>query len=416
MRGRRIDFIGFLGLSGAMFFIACLYLSPAQWIPQTEVLRPALLSAALMLGGVILARIRYGEPIQFAGGIGAAMCALFVFAGMSSLWAINPQSSKEFFAEAIKLVAVFIGMVTVLKTPKHVRLAMLTAALCSMVPGNGTLHRYQNSIGLVEGFRGNWLGHMANPNQLAMIMAVTVPWSLFLWSKSRGIWKHVLLVAAGLQVSAIVATHSRGGALGLGAAMLAYALLSQNKARSMLLVALASVALVTFAPRSFWERTGTIETYELDASAMGRIRAWETGFKAFRDHPLLGVGADNYHRSWNIYTPRNIREHAYTAHNMWMQVLVELGLIGITAFVTMFLLIVAGLWKARRVPEFSGEARTILASLVALVVCGTTGGYAFNWFFYMVLGLAGAIIVRSRERAHTEAQREPANGEELAVA
>jgi O-antigen ligase len=293
---------------------------------------------------------------------------------------------------------------------------MLTAVLCSMVPARGTIYRYQNGIDLVEGFRGNWLGHMANPNQLAMIMAVTVPWSLFLWTRSKGFWRHILLVAAGLQVSAIVATHSRGGALGLGAAMITYALLSQNKARAMALVVIAAIALAIFAPKSFWERTGTIETYEMDASAMGRIQSWETGFKAFRDHPLLGIGADNYHLSWNIYTPRNVREHAYTAHNMWMQVLVELGLVGITAFTTMFLLIVAGLWRARKNPVCGGEARTILSSLCALLVCGTTGGYAFNWFFYMVLGLAGAIIVRSREWAKTEAVKEPANGKELAVA
>ena len=416
MNQRRIDFISLIGLGGALFFIACLYLSPAQWIPATEVLRPAMLSAVLMLGGMMLARLRYGDRIELAGGIGVAMGALFGFAAMSSLWAINPQSTKEFTAEAVKLMAAFVGLVSVLRSPKHIRLAMLTAVLCSLVPGQGTLHRYQNSIGLVEGYRANWLGHMANPNQLAMIMAVTVPWSLFLWSRSRGFWRHILLVAGGLQVAAIVATHSRGGAIGLAAGMLAYALLAQNKARSMLLVGLSAVALVTFAPKSFWERTQTIDNYQMDASAMGRVRAWETGFKAFADHPLLGVGADNYHRSWNIYTPRNVSAHAYTAHNMWMQVLVELGLIGMTAFSTMFLLIVHGLWKARKVPELAGEARTILASLTALIVCGTTGGYAFNWFFYMVLGLAGAVIVRSRERTQAETQRGRSDGEEFAVA
>jgi O-antigen ligase len=416
VKSRRIDFIGLMGYGGALLFIACLYLSPAQWIPATEVLRPAMLSAVLMLGGVLLNRVRYGVPIQFAGGIGVAMCTLFGFAAMSALWALNPENTKTFTADAIKEVAAFVGIVSIMTAPNRLRAAMLTAVLCSMIPAQGTVERYQNGIDLVEGYRGNWLGHMANPNQLAMIMAVTMPWALFLWTKSKGLWRHILLVAAGLEVSAIVATHSRGGALGLMAAMLAFALLSQNKARAMLLVVLSAIALVVFAPRSFWERTGTIETYQLDASAMGRIKAWETGFKALRDHPILGVGANNYHLSWNVYTPRNIREHAYTAHNMWMQVFVELGLVGMTAFATMFVLILWGLWKARRNPVCGGEARAILASLCALLVCGTTGGYAFNWFFYMVLGLAGTIIVRSREWAQAAEKKEPANGEELALA
>jgi purine-cytosine permease-like protein len=59
-----------------------------------------------------------------------------------------------------------------------------------------------------------------------------------------------------------------------------------------------------------------------------------------------------------------------------------------------------------------GEARALTSSLIALVICGTTGGYAFNWFFYMVLGMAGAVITLAREAA----AEEHAHGLELALA
>jgi O-antigen ligase len=79
-----------------------------------------------------------------------------------------------------------------------------------------------------------------------------------------------------------------------------------------------------------------------------------------------------------------------------MQVAVELGLFGLAAFATMFALMLRGLWRARARPGLGAEARALLASFAALLVCGTTGGYAFNWFFYMALGASGAVIAATR--------------------
>ena len=72
------------------------------------------------------------------------------------------------------------------------------------------------------------------------------------------------------------------------------------------------------------------------------------------------------------------------------------------AFVVMLSLLVRGLWKARAHAELGTESRALLASLIALIACGTTGGYAFNWFFYMVLGLAGAVVAHARISAVKE--------------
>ena len=130
---------------------------------------------------------------------------------------------------------------------------------------------------------------------------------------------------------------------------------------------------------------------------MGRIQSWQTGLRALEDSPLLGIGANNYQLAWDVYAHRNVREKSYASHNMWLQVTVELGLIGLGLFVTMFALMSRALWRARFHPEVGFRARALLSSLAALVICGTTGGYAFNWFFYMVLGLAGSVIACARE-------------------
>lgn len=399
---RRLDLIHGLGYGGACLFVACLYLSPAHSMPALAFLRPAMLGAASMLIALALRRVMRGEPMRLAGGVGGAMTVLFALLLLSPLWALDPTIASGFSFGAIKLILVYAGLVSVLRRPALVQGAMTAGVFASVVPAIGTLQRYNAGIGLVEGFRGAWIGLLANPNELAMVMAVTVPWTLHLAQTRRGPVRLVALAALGLECATVVVTHSRGGALGLALALLGSALLSTQKARAIGLGLLAAGAMVVFAPQSFWNRTQTIGHYQLDASAQGRLKSWDTGFTALKEHPLLGIGAGNYQVAWNRYQPRNTRERSYASHNTWMQVVVELGTAGFAAFLTMLLLLARGLWRLRQDPENGALARTLLISLATLALCGTTGGYAFNWFFYMVLGLAGAVLANARQAAALE--------------
>ncbi len=391
MSHRRWDFIALLSFGGAVLFIVCLYTSPATLFPALAPVRPALLGASAMLLGMGLHRLLRGGRWRLDAPL-TAMLLLYAWAGLSINWALEPTRARGFFVEAVKLVLAYVAIVAALDRLGRLRRAITIAALASAVPAIDTLQRFNRGEGLVEGYRAAWIGLLANPNQLAMVMAVTVPLTLGAALHHTGRKRVGLLILAAIQSACVVVTYSRGGALGLAAAFLSFALFARHKLRALLLVTVGVIALFALAPRSFWERTGTIGHYALDASAMGRIRAWETGFRALGDRPVLGVGAGNYVQSWDRYQPRSGREHAYASHNMWLQVLVELGVVGLSLFVAMFLTLLWGLWAARRAPSVGTEARALLASFVALMVCGTTGGYAFNWFFYMVLGLASAVV------------------------
>lgn len=399
LSGGRVDLLDLLGAGGAYLFVISLYTSPAHLFPVLEVLRPAMLAATATLVAVALRRVLRAERVRGAGSVGVAMTVLFVIVAASPLWALDIGRASGFALGSVKLLAAFIGLAGTLRTPRQIRTVLVVAALASIVPAWGTIERWRGGIDLVEGFRGAWIGLLANPNQLAMLMAMTVPWTLASWERSQGPFlRAALLLAFGLQCATVVVTHSRGGSLGLATAVTAWALLSQNRGRAFGLGAAAAVAVLLFAPESFWQRNETIQDYEMDASAQGRLRSWEAGWRALGESPLLGVGADNYLAAWNRYMPRNIREHSYTAHNTWMQVTVELGLLGLAAFVAMLLATARGLWKMRDDVELGREARGMLASLLAILVCGSTGGYGFNWFFYMLLGIAGALLSQTAVR------------------
>lgn len=413
MSERRIDLVEALAVGGTLAFVVCLYTSPAHLYPWMAPLRPSALAAGAMLSGLLLMRLLRGRPFRLGGSAGGMMTLLFALLFLSPLWALRPAIAFAFALAAIKLLIAYAGLTGVLTSLTRVRHTMAVAGLASMVPAWGAIQRYRNEIDLVEGYRGAWIGLLANPNELAMVMAITVPWTLWARERSKSLLlRTALLVAFGLQVAAVIVTHSRGGALGLLAAVVAAALLSPRRGRAFALGAVATAAVIAFAPSTFWERTGTISTYESDASARGRLQTWETGRRALEDKPLLGVGAGNYVEAWNRYMPRNVRERAYASHNLWMQVVVELGWLGLATFATMLLLLARGLWRARGLAEGGGEARALLASMLAVIVCGQTGGYAFNWFFWMLLGVAGAVVSCTARRRTAEA----AHGVRLAAA
>lgn len=393
---RRLDFADLLGYGGALLFVVCLYTSPAHLYPQLAFLRPAMLAAAAMAAAVVLRRMLDAEPVRLGGGAGAAVAVLFVLIGLSPLWALNTALAVAFGLAAIKLLVAYVGLTGALFRPGRVGKAMTVAALASVVPAWGTVTRWRDGIDLVEGFRGAWIGLLANPNEVATVMAITAPWTLLARERARGLLRLGLLAAFGLQCAAVVVTHSRGGMLGFCAAMLMVFLLSRRRLPAVGFVAAALVAALAWAPSSFWERTATIRSYETDASARGRLLTWETGRRALADRPLFGVGGGGYLDAWDRYGARNVRERAFASHNLWMQVAVELGVVGLAAFASMLVLLVRGLWKARHLEGYGDEARALLASLAALVVAGQTGGYAFNWFTWMLLGVAGAVVAGAR--------------------
>src|SRR5256885_5336911 len=108
---------------------------------------------------------------------------------------------------------------------------------------------------LVEGFRGRWLGVMADPNHDAMALVGAIPILLFLTTGRGHRWPLRIAGAVGAAacIAGIIATHSRGGSIGLAIAVLMFALLSRRKALAGMAVFTAVAAVFLLAPASFLE-------------------------------------------------------------------------------------------------------------------------------------------------------------------
>jgi O-antigen ligase len=331
-----------------------------------------------------------------------------------SIW---PSGALSTFTDLfLKVVLVFVLLTHALSSPRLLRrFTWLIVIAMGYIAARGWID-YAAGTNLLQGrLKGAVPGLMGNPNDLAMNMVTFLPFAAFA-ALTRGKLPARLFAAVVtvLMIGAILFAKSRGGFLALAVTGLLIVIQS-GRLRPGLVAAVLVGALVAppLMPESFWTRVSSIVNAEDDAtgSREARVVLLQDGWNAFVDHPFTGVGAGQFQN----YNPPTRQELWRETHNVELQVLSELGLIGFAAFA--WLLVRSGrtlftTWQAlrpRRRPEsavpadhaFAPHERQWMQSHVAAcvaafggwLVCAQFGSIGYYWTLYYVL----ALIVAGRE-------------------
>ncbi len=177
-------------------------------------------------------------------------------------------------------------------------------------------------------------GPYTDENQFGMLFVVGLPfiyyYGLYLkqWFWRCAVWG---LIPLGWHV--IFLTGSRGAMVGLLVTLVVFFLRSKRKG-------LALAALPLFATAYFWQagdlmkyRFESVNEYQDDTSAAGRLAAWSAALGMIAEHPITGVGPASFGVAFPDYnqemTPRE-------AHNTYLQVTAESGLPAGLAFIAIF--------------------------------------------------------------------------------
>ncbi len=158
----------------------------------------------------------------------------------------------------------------------------------------------------------------------------------------------LLTVAIGLMTAALMVALSRSGIIGTAAAGLTLWALSEERlhrhGRARLLAGISGVIVVAL----FYANTNAVATRIADTVNQGmggRLLIWRTTLPMIRDFWLTGVGAGGYERAMIVYQPAPHETYFNHAHNEYLQVLAEGGIVlAIPALVV----VVAGIAAIRR--------------------------------------------------------------------
>jgi putative inorganic carbon (HCO3(-)) transporter len=399
-----------VGLVGLLGVAVVLYTQPQFIWPELAPLRVGVIVAAVMWLGLGL-RFLLGGPIPTAGGRRVLALLVFVGIGVSSIaWSLDPLKTREDAFELLKMGVVYVAAVSLLDRPSRVRKLAWAMGLAGVVPAYYTVERMLQGKADIEGYRSAWIGNLGDPNRLAMSVVASALLLLALRSRVKKVWLQVpVLAAIGLELWAMVTTYSRGASVGLSVGVLSYLLLSRgSRARALVAIAAMAVGLLWLAPQRFWNRTETIATYEEDASAMGRIHAWQTAENILKRRPVQGVGLSAFMAAWPTYSPPDAGAHPLIAHNLILEIAAELGLFALIAFLILAGSAVWGAWRAAKSSlTVHEEARGALAALAGYLTCHMFAGHLMSFYTFLLLGLAAAA-----ERIY---RRETVRAEEAAI-
>jgi O-antigen ligase len=436
------------GYMGLIAFTAVLLLRPQDHFPALNALHLAEISAFIGIVPMLVHRVTRRLPVFRMTPETLALIAFATVILVTAPFSIWPGGVAEVFSDYLKIVVVFVLMLNTLTTPKRVeQLTWLILLACGYIAFRAVFD-YARGVHLVEGGRvsGAVGGIFGNPNDLALNMVTFMPAGLVIALTPRHSAFRRLTAAAivVLMLATVVFTKSRGGALGLGAVLVALILLGRKIRPGFAAMALAAIiAAVPMMPSSFWARMETIVNEEADTSRYTGSRearrvVMSEGIDAFLSFPITGVGAGQFKN----YNPPERRERWRETHNALIQVAAETGVFGLAVFI--FLIVRGGIAAAetrrllakprkRSAPDALGlvmnerdrrslyaYTAALTAGLVGWFTCSLFASVAYNWTFYYLLALAATPremlkpLVPSR-RAAREAAVPPARAVRGAV-
>lgn len=241
-----------------------------------------------------------------------------------------------------------------------------------------------------------------NPNIFAEYLVMMTPLTVGLfWSTNRDSVRIFYFSLFVIQVIALFMTMSRGGWIGLAFSALVFLFFIRKR---LLLFAVPMGVLSLFLlPASFLSRFLTIFNLS-DSSTSYRFKIWEITGEVIRDNFLVGVGLG--HLPFKYTFEKYIRTMPiYHAHNSFIEIFAELGLVGFILFLLFVLSIFLMLWKyplkssdsynkimgAALIASFSGMMIHGMFENIFYMTKITTG-------FWILLALAYSLVRTSKER------------------
>jgi O-antigen ligase len=244
-------------------------------------------------------------------------------------------------------------------------------------------------------------GHFAQPNPFAGYLGLGVPLAYALTLESlhqpalagsktllqrvkQALPRVMPVLAFGVMSLAMIMSWSRGGWVGLVAALL---VVTAARSRTALVTA-ALIGLIVaylllaggarYLPPTLVQRVAdflpfvggvdvaSLEVTDANWAVIERMAHWQAAIGMFADHPWLGVGIGNYPVAYPQYAVGRWRDPLGHAHNYYLNIAAEAGSIGLGAYVLLFGACFIVAW--RTVQRTQGYWRAVALGVLGILV------------------------------------------------
>jgi O-antigen ligase len=345
-------------------------------------------------------RVFLSPPLLAWGG--------FLLAALMSLvHGPDPASGTKLLLTLTTYAAVFSMPFAIIRSRETAARCLWIAFLSSLVPTALGLVEFVMTPAILFG-EGRVESTFTHPNIFAFFIVSVIALILFLTRstlvrltrmQSRMLYAHAVLL-----VILLLFTKTRSAWIAMALALFSYALFIDRRWFSLVVVLPAALLIPGIEGRITELDAGNIDMgFEQLNSFAWREVLWDNTLQWMANNPsiLFGHGLDLYESYLPLFFPRGTHETGVGAHNALLQIYFEMGLIGLAAFLSIFIVTFAQL---RRVYRHDRDGAIVMAILCIsyLTVCysdNLLGYLQFEWFFWFVLGTMLAWMRLLTERA-----------------
>jgi putative inorganic carbon (hco3(-)) transporter len=411
-----------LAIGLALFaLVSFLEVLPASGAPTSFAKIAGLLLALSWLAAVTIRREDAEDTLFTAHPVASyLLLALIGWALLSVLWA---ESTSDAFESTYRLalnVALFPIVYTAVRSGRHagwVLAAFMVGTAISAIYG---VFAPQPPDTPTDVARLGGAG--VDPNELAALLVAALAFAAaFAMAARRSPAARVLAASlVVLCVAGVLFTLSRGGLVALAVALVA-AVIFGGRWRMpalALLVVIATGAIAYLTVIATPDQRAHVT--EVRSGGSGREDIWTVGWRMVEAYPVTGVGAGNFPvasvhyllKPGTIQRSEYIVDHPKVAHNTYLGILAELGIVGFGIFMSIIWFSLGCLLRAIRGFTQAGDtrmellSRALLVALLGVLAADFFLSAQFSKQLWLLMALGPSMLAISQREAAAPEPRE----------
>jgi putative inorganic carbon (hco3(-)) transporter len=365
----------------------------------------------LILGAFFLVLFAERESKSLSGPLTLPLLAFMGVVFASIPFAFDPSYSMLHVGTMINWILVYLLFLWVVNSKFRFYIVLAILFLASL-----KLAQHGFRVSLARGFGyASWgirgpAGWFENAADLGVQMAIFTAWAVAIYLGLRKYWDYRIVrwafafapIAGAITAMGIGQRNTAVAFVAMGLALL---LITRNRIRNLLIVLVAGAALFIIMPEDYKARFDTAGT---DDTSESRLTYWEYGMRIYADHPVIGVGFNN----WAPYTTAQYPEmfvlgRFEVAHSVPVTLAVETGTLGlITYFWLVLAVFLTNLRSARLLKSADPPFWRYIAIALNVGLAGFLGAgmflsiviYPFLWFQAGLTAALYKIAVQESQR------------------
>lgn len=378
----------------------------------------ALVGLSILCAAVFCIHVIMDDTFTFAKN---PMNAFVVFFALAFLWGcVNSFAFTSSIMQTMVHLAFLLFYFVVVNTirTKEQWMAMVKLFLLSafLVAAYGVLQNFMGVSSteswldeeMFEDIKVRVYSFFNNPNVLGEFLVMTIPVTLaVIWGKIKEEHKVIFGMIFITMAACMIFTWSRGAWLGMVLACAIFFLIMDRRwvLVGILGILILPLVLVATDNTAILDRLLSIGN-TADTSTAYRVSIWQASLHIIRDFWVsgIGIGSDAYKMIYPLYALSGA-DFALHSHNLYLQIWVEMGVIGIVSLCSMILAFIRQTFSAkitlyRKTDSAAKIVIALGAGVLGFLFQGLTDYVWYNYKILMIfwvmiaLAISGANIVR----------------------